>query len=82
MPVLDLVSLSLGCQIHAAPCSLPSKDILLPFVEDHFIDKLQANIDEYSLPSWQKQVIDRKKEEKRTVRTGTHWVDRVSLFLD
>lgn len=82
MPALQFLNTSLGRHVYEAPCLLPSKDILLPFVEDHFVEKHRITVSEYSLPSWQKQVEDRKKEDKRTRKSGDSIVAEINYWLD
>ena len=82
MPAFNLRSLSLASQFQEAACVLPPKDIIYPFAEDHFVEKYQLNIEQYSLSSWQRQVADRKKEDKRTIRSGDTIVADINYWLE
>jgi hypothetical protein len=86
MPLLhaEIPNVSLAYQLCHDPTSmhLSPKDTLYPFLQTHFEEKLNASVEEYTLPSWKRQALDRENAKKQTVRSGDTIVRDMNHLLD
>lgn len=84
MGVFDYVSVSLGQQLLSVHECLPlsPKDTLHVHLEKHFDKEIQLSYENYTLPAWKRQIVDRESAKKKTIKSGDSIVRDMNYWLD